>query len=260
MADYNNNDIRETQIDDGQPSGHPDRKRKKSIRLVLILIAIAATAVALILALLLSRDFNKPRHAEKTVEPAQSAEEIVSGSDSEEDGEAAQSEGESVSEPVSEETAAPESPQSSFLFSTEDLDGNEVDEGLFDGYKLIMLNFWEPWCGPCVGEMPDLQRLYETYKDRGLLIIGVFATEGMDEDVRAILDETGVKYPIIRSCSAFTQFDTGFVPTTVFMTGSGSILNNPSAGSEEHVNGYSVYVGSRSYESWESVVLEHLGK
>ena len=61
------------------------------------------------------------------------------------------------------------------IFSTIDRDGNSYDESVFSGNELTLINFWEPWCGPCVGEIPDLQELYEEYKDDGLLIIGVYS-------------------------------------------------------------------------------------
>ncbi len=39
--------------------------------------------------------------------------------------------------------------------------------------KIVLLDFWASWCGPCVVEMPHIQKLHEEFKDKGLLIIGV---------------------------------------------------------------------------------------
>ena len=58
-----------------------------------------------------------------------------------------------------------------FRFSTTDRDGEAYDESIFAGQTLTMINFWEPWCGPCVSEMPDLEKLYQTYRDKGFLIL-----------------------------------------------------------------------------------------
>ena len=99
-----------------------------------------------------------------------------------------------------------------------------------------MLNFWEPWCPPCVGEMPDLAKLSEAYADRGLLILGVYSTEGMEEDVASVLEKSGVQYPILHYCGAFDVFQSGYVPTTVFLNSAGETVSES-------------YVGSRSYEA-----------
>ena len=58
-------------------------------------------------------------------------------------------------------------------FAATDMDGNAVDESILSGKKVTMINLWAPWCGPCVGEMPDLQKLNEKYADKGFQVIGV---------------------------------------------------------------------------------------
>ena len=116
-----------------------------------------------------------------------------------------------------------------FQFSTEDLQGNTVTEQVFAD-KLTVLNFWEPWCGPCVAEMPYLEKLNLEYADRGVQVIGVFATKDADEDVLAVLENTGATYPILRYVKEFGQLQTGYVPTTVIIDGSGAIVYGPVAG------------------------------
>ena len=123
-------------------------------------------------------------------------------------------------------------------FSTTALDGSGVDESLFEGKSLVMLNFWEPWCGPCVSEMPDLQKISEEYADKGLLIVGVYSTVSGTQD---IVDSLGISYPVILNCTAFDQFVTGYVPTTVFVDAEGNVLSEP-------------IVGSRNYEGWKEII------
>ena len=133
-----------------------------------------------------------------------------------------------------------------FTFKTTDRAGNTYDESIFASAKLTMINFWEPWCGPCVGEMPDLQKLQEAYADRGFQILGVYGTPGMESEIDAILESAGVTYPILCYCDAFESFQTGYVPTTVFLDAQGRVCA---------VNGEeAVYVGSRSYADWAAIV------
>ena len=135
-------------------------------------------------------------------------------------------------------------------FKTTDLNGNEITENVFVGKKVTMINFWEPWCGPCVGEMPELEKLYETYKDQGLQIIGVFSSTDQMDEVNQVISDAGVTYPIAYYDSAFDRFQTGYVPTTIFVDGNGKLY--PVS------NGYgdNVIVGSASYEQWEKTILE----
>ena len=120
--------------------------------------------------------------------------------------------------------------QEEITFTTTDLEGNTVTEQVLAGHSLTILNFWEPWCGPCVAEMPFLQQLSQEYADRGVQVIGVFATPDADEDVRAVLDKTGVSYPILRYVREFGPLQTGYVPTTVVIDGTGVIVYGPAAG------------------------------
>ncbi len=141
-------------------------------------------------------------------------------------------------------SAAP-APASALRFKTVDRAGNTADESLLAGHSLVILNFWEPWYPPCVREMPELEKLYEAYKDRGLLILGIYSEKGMEDKVDEILADAGTSYPILRSCKDFDAFATGYVPTTVFLDGEGNALSE-------------LLVGSRDYAGWEELVLSVL--
>lgn len=130
----------------------------------------------------------------------------------------------------------------SFYFETVDIDGNKVTSDDFSDAKVIMINFWEPWCGPCVGEMPDLEMIYQNYKDEGFVILGVFTSEGMDADVRNVAEATGVTYPILRASKSMESYMTQFVPTTVLFDSEWNMLI------DEPIT------GARNYEEWESLV------
>ena len=57
-------------------------------------------------------------------------------------------------------------------FSAIDLDGRPISLQQYRG-KVVLLDFWAVWCGPCITEMPNVKRVYNTYRDRGFDIIGV---------------------------------------------------------------------------------------
>ena len=57
-------------------------------------------------------------------------------------------------------------------FSVTALDGKPISLQQYRG-KVILLDFWAVWCGPCIGEMPNVKKVYDTYKDQGFDIIGV---------------------------------------------------------------------------------------
>lgn len=57
-------------------------------------------------------------------------------------------------------------------FFATDLDGKPISLQDYRG-KVVLLDFWAVWCGPCLGEMPNVKRVYDTYKDQGFDIIGV---------------------------------------------------------------------------------------
>ena len=131
-------------------------------------------------------------------------------------------------------------------FDTVDVYGNPVSSEMLSDHKLIMLNLWEPWCGPCVNEMPDLNYLYEEYKDKGLLIIGAYTTFDMDQDARDLVEEIGITYPIIKANASIYDLEQGYVPATYLLDNQGNLITDEP------------FAGANSYEGWEEIINEFL--
>ncbi len=128
--------------------------------------------------------------------------------------------------------------KASLSFSAVDQNGNAFTEADFEGNQIVLLNFWATWCGPCIGELPYLEKLYESYKDKGLLVVGVLV-DGTVDDAKDLITSNGVTYPVIVADGDLLTMASGFmyVPTTVFVNANGERLGDD-------------IVGANSFEDW----------
>ena len=63
--------------------------------------------------------------------------------------------------------------------------------------KVVIVNFWATWCGPCKMEIPDFVKLYSEYKDKGLVIVGV-SIDDSPEQLQAFMQEFKMNYPVVQ--------------------------------------------------------------
>ena len=77
-----------------------------------------------------------------------------------------------------------------------DLDGHPVSLAALKG-KVVIIDFWATWCPPCVGEMPDMNRLYKELKDKNFTVVGISMDTGSERPVKALADKMGIAYPIL---------------------------------------------------------------
>ena len=132
-------------------------------------------------------------------------------------------------------------------FSGKDFDGNPVDESLFSGNAVTVVNFWFTGCKPCVAELSKLNELNDAIKSKGGEVIGI-NTETFDEnktamkDAASILKSQGARYRnlSIDSSSAAGKYASEIMafPTTILVDRNGNIVGDPMLGGIDNKDNY----------------------
>jgi cytochrome c biogenesis protein CcmG/thiol:disulfide interchange protein DsbE len=103
-----------------------------------------------------------------------------------------------------------------------DTGGNQWDLASLRG-KVVVLNFWAGWCGPCVDELPVLNELASGAATRDkLVVLGVNYKEGADA-IERFMGQHPFAYPVLRDKTgdAFKQWTSGVMPTTILIDQTG---------------------------------------
>lgn len=116
---------------------------------------------------------------------------------------------------------APSAPAPDFTLRT--LDGQKLRLGEQRG-RVVMVNFWATWCGPCRQEMPHLNKLYEKYRSSGFVLLGV----NVDDDTRqaaGVASRLGVTFPVLPDADkrVSRQYDLSAMPSTVLIDRDGRV-------------------------------------
>ena len=132
-------------------------------------------------------------------------------------------------------------------FSAQDLDGNSVDDTLFSGNAVTVVNFWFTGCKPCVAELSALNDLNEALKEMGGEVVGI-NTETFDgnedaiKEAKEILESQGAAY---RNLSISSDSDAGkyaseimAFPTTILVDRNGNIVGDPMLGGIDNADNY----------------------
>src|SRR6185295_8032709 len=92
--------------------------------------------------------------------------------------------------------------------------------------KVVLLNVWATWCGPCRFEIPELQALHDRYAPKGFEVIGVSVDESGTESVRQFVDEQKMRYPVAVDPEGklATLLHTDVLPTSVLLDRNGRIV------------------------------------
>lgn len=109
-------------------------------------------------------------------------------------------------------------------FTITDLEGATISSEKWRG-KVVIVNFWATWCGPCRAEIPDLVALQEKYRDH-LVIAGISEDDGPVDIVKRFAAEHRVNYPIAMSTDEIRKIFPGVValPTTFVLDRDGRMV------------------------------------
>lgn len=109
-------------------------------------------------------------------------------------------------------------------FELQDLSGTTRRLSDFNG-KVVFLNFWATWCGPCRFEMPSMEKLYRRFKASGLEIVAVNLQEDRDS-VQRFVDEYELSFPVLLDTTGRigATYGARSIPTTYIVDRHGFVL------------------------------------
>lgn len=126
-------------------------------------------------------------------------------------------------------------------FDLKALDGDTLGSRHLAG-KVVLLNFWATWCGPCKEEMPSLARLQSQF-DPGQVLVVTVTADIHPKGIKQFLDHLGIKLPVLfdEDQELSRLFAVRGLPTTVLIDQNGHALGRA--------------IGPRAWDSQESIAL-----
>jgi peroxiredoxin len=90
--------------------------------------------------------------------------------------------------------------------------------------RVVMVNFWATWCGPCRQEMPHLNKLYDKYRDSGFVLLGVNIDDNADK-ATDLATKLGLRFPVLLDTDKTVTrlYDMGSMPATVLIDREGKV-------------------------------------
>ena len=112
----------------------------------------------------------------------------------------------------------------SINFKLENINGIEEELTDYRG-KVVFLNFWATWCGPCRYEMPSMEKLYNEFKGDGLEILAINLGETAPV-VKEFMEEYNLSFPVLldKDNSVARIYGARSIPTTYLIDREGNIL------------------------------------
>lgn len=103
-----------------------------------------------------------------------------------------------------------------------DKDGNKIALSQLKG-KVVVIDFWATWCGPCKQAMPTIQKLYNTYKNKGVVVLGINVSENADPV--KFMKDNGYNYKLLlNGDQVATNYKVEGIPTMYVIDKNGKIV------------------------------------
>ncbi len=114
-------------------------------------------------------------------------------------------------QPIKRDTKAPD-------FRLENLKGEKLELKYFKG-KVIFLNFWATWCGPCKEEMPSMEILYQQFKEKDFVFISISVDYEGRKSVKNFIEKQRYTFPVLLDpkCDVLDLYEVKRIPTTIII-------------------------------------------
>lgn len=132
-----------------------------------------------------------------------------------------------------------------YNFKLKDLKGNIVDVNKFKG-KVLFINLWATWCGPCRAEMPSIQKLYESADaEKVVFIMLALDTEENQHRIPKFISDKQYTFPVyVADQSLPAQLNVSSIPTTFIIGKDGKIESKKAGASNYNSDKFRDYLNS----------------
>ncbi len=108
-------------------------------------------------------------------------------------------------------------------FTLKTLEGQEIILSQLKG-KVVVLDFWATWCGPCRESIPHLVQLYNNNRENGFELVGMAVDKGDVETVRKFVKSMDIPYPIVVAPDDVVKsYRVNSIPATILIDKEGNI-------------------------------------
>ncbi|MDH7514383.1 MAG: TlpA disulfide reductase family protein [Bacteroidota bacterium] len=130
-------------------------------------------------------------------------------------------------------------------FSLQTAEGKRIELAKLKG-KVVVVNFWATWCGPCKAEIPSFVKIYQKYRRKGVEIVGISLDEKGWAVVKPFIEKYRITYPVVLDDGSVADAYGGIraIPTTFIIDRKGNIVDT--------------HVGYLSEEAFESKIRARL--